>query len=720
MAMKEYVFEPDAMTRTWVRKDSATCSHRLMETVPWIFLTIRVEDSGKTSLLAWCPAHQSYEDVLDIGEDDVHTSNQCHLTGQIILRDLWEVFSVNGRTQPSSETIPLRWRVSYQPETGALLLGLESAQLDAERGYDTLHQQRVWRPHVHRFQFQSISLNLRKEKLLHTGSFKDIPSPVLLSVLSFLQEEAERLYGIRPELPVWVTERENRAAWQWFMPSGVEQLDAFFHASHNMSLYFLQRYISPGLMEKYSKGDAAASFPALCHAFGVEANAELYRFYAANPFILVITALLERLGFHDRRLMLPFYEREIFFGKSLRDEKQGTRWSVYLSTPLVYDPLLFDDNIAMEGLLVERSNDFGTWNALAFYCQWNITKIGEAEFAKRFLELQKNWQPFHLAAMQYIYRKFPKLPEHLRQDILQHGISTEIHNRIVNVLNEQKTRASEFFYTEREQGYECEIDGYTFHLLHSSEEYFREKQRAGGGNSATRTLAYCRGMLLVAIGRHGKTVACFQLFQGILEEFYSVLHARKEPSDAKLRIAFLHWLHWTGLEKDYHGFFEDDFPYLEQEVTAKPLETTQTPPLAELLTRLEEDRTEGYYVQLYRTMLKEGILPRIVISKKDFASEFDYLMAVLPMGKPIYEAAFLGNPEAQYVLGMCYQEHHDALATYPYILHTLMGLNYQEPGGYSLIPPDKERAADWKRRAAMTMLQKRHRNDHETCDTERI
>lgn len=526
--MKDYVFEPDPMTRTWVRKASATCSHRLTENMPWIFASVSVVDSEKTSLLAWCPAHQSYEEVLEIGEDDVLTSSQCRLTGQIILGDMWEVFSTDNGTQPSSETIPLRWRVSYQPETGILLLGFDSVQLDAEQGYDSLHHRHIWRPHVHRFQFKSISLNLRKKKSLHTGTFKDIPSPVLLSALSFLQEESERLYGTRPELPVWSTERENRAAWQWFMPSGVEQLDAFFHAPLNMSLYFLQQYISPGDMEKCSKGDAAASFPAICHSFGVEVDAELYRFYTANPFILVITAILERLGFHDRKLMRSFYERTHFCGESLLQGESVARWAFYLSTPLVYDSALFDDDIAMESHLAERSNDFGAWNTLAFYCQWKIEKIGEENFAKEFLQLQQNWHPFYLATMQCIYREFPNLSRTLRQDVLQHGISAELHNRIVNAINDQKLQIPEFPYTEQEQGYECEIDGYTFRLLHSSEEYFREKQRAGGGRSASKTLAFCRGMLLMSVGLHGETVACFQLFQGILEEFYSVLHARKD------------------------------------------------------------------------------------------------------------------------------------------------------------------------------------------------
>ena len=93
-----------------------------------------------------------------------------------------------------------------------------------------------------------------------------------------------------------------------------------------------------------------------------------------------------------------------------------------------------------------------------------------------------------------------------------------------------------------------------------------------------------------------------------------------------------------------------------------------------------QETSAGYYQRLYHVLMTASPLCSEVTPPctYDDTSEMAYLMSLLPYGKRIYEAAFAGDSEAQYVLSLCYSD----------------GGKY-----HTLFPLNKERSEYWKRRS---------------------
>ena len=141
-----------------------------------------------------------------------------------------------------------------------------------------------------------------------------------------------------------------------------------------------------------------------------------------------------------------------------------------------------------------------------------------------------------------------------------------------------------------------------------------------------------------------------------------------------LRRAFLHFLKRTGLYEKYAVKRDDDIKILQEKVYANPLKEDKYLDLNEIMNMPYED---GYYIRLCEAFKKTDIHCFKVAMPAEFTEtlEKEYLMAVFPYGKQIYDAAFDGNQEAAYALFQFYDDN------YPH-----------------LIPANKERAENWNRK----------------------
>ena len=173
------------------------------------------------------------------------------------------------------------------------------------------------------------------------------------------------------------------------------------------------------------------------------------------------------------------------------------------------------------------------------------------------------------------YRHYPDLPQRLRETILQDGLTTELYSRMQRIIREQQFDFREFAYSERERSYECELDGYSFRLVHNSRHWRQILQgihSPHGKHPDFGTRFPQNGVVRMAMFAGGKAIATIELSaiatlhwnsSGFIDEH--AFHA------AKLRIAFLHWLKWTGLWQKYGPYHAEDYEYLMQETEARPL-----------------------------------------------------------------------------------------------------------------------------------------------------
>ena len=76
--------------------------------------------------------------------------------------------------------------------------------------------------------------------------------------------------------------------------------------------------------------------------------------------------------------------------------------------------------------------------------------------------------------------------------------------------------------------------------------------------------------------------------------------------------------------------------------------------LLKLLQLPEEKICTGYYLMLYRRFAEVNLYKNS--KPKHFDNEKDFLMNLFPLGERIYDAAFSGNAEAQYVLSRMYRD----------------------------------------------------------------
>ena len=677
--MQERIFRFDIPSHDWTECTDEKYGAGDPECVPHFVVVSEQEDTMlPMRQKVWCETHQMYEEVKGWQGDTLTTSAGCRMWGFAT-----EITNLSESAYYSGKPATICWRVS-QREDGTVFIGRVTGWISTRRCWEVQREELAEVPYWSLGPSQGLSLRLFPKQIFPQKPSISIPSIVADAALDYLLDAAEAQYGKRPRLPA--------CARSGSFSNGMTRLLAFLDYPFHMALWYYKDFFGSWHQKKTLAEDEENIFPYLCEGLNLQPTEELRTHFERNPLALAVTALLRVFGVKTPSLMDNFMDKETLFGESPAYVLHHKLSQNLFSSPQRGDfssDLFENDETARSFLKGVEASYYG-WEEMLFYCRWRLFKEGEERLAAHLRDMDAHWTPRFLKTVKLFCHNYPDLSAALRDDLLREGLTVEMHNRMIRRVNEKAIGKPDFSYSPEEKRYECRIGDYTFRLIESNTDFRAVLAAAeiyGGNNFLNQP---DNGILRVAMYKNGRAVAVI-LLSGVSKLIYDLhLCGCHELQEASLRIAYLRWMNWTGLYKKHGLFYEEDYPYLTEEVHAEPLESRPSS-LYEMLRLPEEKIRHGYYIQLYR-MLKEACLQTFLVPSRhpcdeedkhltrqssllepNSGSEMDYLMRVFPYGERIYKAAFRGVREAQKVLSLCYAN------------------GYYKP----LLPKDEERAKYW-------------------------
>ena len=597
----------------------------------------------------WCAEHNVYEAVDKLGEMELTTKDGCHLQGLLQEGVHWQ-----GDELAKIPVSPIRWRVIYHEDMGAVALIRDTPEIWWGRNTDKRTNEVVWVPDLRGFRTEEVTFRFREERIYREKHCQDIPDCVADAALAYMADAAVDEFGQRPSLPANLHKLP-------FLDNGRLQLEAFLHNPFDMNLYLLKEVCSYGnkntaIFSRHSKN----GFALICDYLNLKLSDFVKESYAANPYAPIIIAILQALGIKQPQLIQPFLAEPKFFGSSFPivcKKDLGIYDANYIRQE-TFSKEFFEDDEAVRTMLLARRGFRSSDNKvhLSFYCQWYLYQTDEETLANHLLDLQKNWEPRYWHFLESFYNYYPDISADMRQKILTEGCGLEVENAMIDAINKRKLNWPDFFYTEEEQRYACKIGDFEFKLIHTSEEFHALMRIILSCSPLMHPSIKNDGVLRVAVLKAGRNVACLlvhKIVKTIIQHNGGGIYD-SSFYEADIRTAVLRWLKWTGLYKKYGPYYESDYEVLDQDVEAEPIQEKAQNNLYVLLHLPEEDIRPGYYLQLEAALAENKILYRSVPEDKEFFSEYEYLMATYPYAERIYKAAIAGNPEAQKALAMCY------------------------------------------------------------------
>ena len=633
--MQDTCFCYDAKTKSWVELQEKELAEPDISCVPvTLVMNFSHERTGEEWQKVWCPEHQTYEDIEEMEATEIVTASGCHLKGLVTDVHFTAYQSWYSYDSPASRIDKVRYRVLHRPDEDTVYIITDSVTIkyawnqNSNESY-TLFPKAFIKENISR----KISIAPGNESKDTTGAF---PVPVILKVMEALHEDAIRIYGGDIRLLTPPTDElgydcrwNDRRAELW--------LDAFFHRPLDMNIYFFKKYF--GKDEKFNEmfpKEQRDNFPLLAKALNIAPTNEMRKAYEDNPLSIILHLLLPELGIRDMRLIRKFSHLKSFCGKSMNKEYG--------------DSLFFDPLHITEG---ENDNETLTeFESLRFYCLWRLRNESEEELADFLLEKQKNWRNWKYDALMAFKLQFEHVPEDLREEILQDGISGNVYDRLMIIQQHILSQITDSVCDEKALSRECKVNDYNFRLvrsivdavnIHRAHPFILEKREVFAGKT------------LYTIERNGRYLGVVRV-NGDSVEREEIRDYNDRILQAKCNVAYVTWARHHNLQRVYY-----DPEYVdtskEQELNIEPVDRDDEWDRISLMDMLGVPKNRirhGYYLQLYRKFVTVPLLKPCAPGVKD--DEQDYLFSKFHLGRPIFEAAFAGNPEAQYVMSIFYRD----------------------------------------------------------------
>lgn len=663
--MKKIItFRYDAMQDNWVEctlPEVPEWQTAGAENLPVLFVTkSHDERSGEESVQAWCETHRAYEKVDLSTYDGLVTEQGCRLKGMSVYVDT----SVDPfryiYTELTNETT-LRWQIRRHPEKGTV----EISQDKILFSFDWIRKENgdfVLVPFLHSARHMKIKLSLR-DKIPRRCLFP-MPVTVAAAALAALREEAVKLYGFASTV---LLSTRFEAMGVGYLGGGKHGwgedaspwILAFLHRPLDMRIWFFRDYFNKEKFEELFPRTQVDNFSVLCRTLGITPSDEAKADYEKRgiDFLMrpMLRHLLPKLGIRQEALQERFMNLSCFCCK-----KGMAAYGQYL-----LHPFLRPDDAE------EKPTDL--WEDLRFYCEWRRQSEPEEELAAHLLAMQGAWRPHKEFLLQQFRRYFDDIPQSVKDKLFRQGPTADIYDEIAIIVRDIESRTPDRSFSEEERSLECKIGGYAFRLLTSraiSEQIFSRRQHVYPSaefddETATTIGIEKNGVYLGIISVKGKIATSRLLPYWFCPD---------EISIAKIRIAYLQWMLHNGFAEPYPSN-SDCRRALAQELPVEPLgKDWEGVGLWEMLNLPDSAIRPGYYLALFRMFMETDTLdPPPPSSKYD---ERTYLTHHLPWGKRIFDAAWAGNPEAQYVMSLFYHRYSYRFSCY-----------------------DGQRAADWYKKA---------------------
>lgn len=647
--MEMHTFCFDAGRSLWRENHVPDFSSETETNLPIILLVdYHDRQTGNSRLVVWCKKHEAYEGIAEYTEEGLLTERGCRQVGMIAkVRNADYLLSGERRYYGSARDTTeahLRWLVRYCPEEKTVYISHELV----EAGFYWKKDQETGRPVNVPFvncvkhdcdvlcpdagqppkALPYVSNNKNDAISLRNPSVHILPPVVAQTALSFLADAAENIYGFRPPL-LLPTDTGGEVLWR--DNNGAEWVNAFLFRPLDMNIYFFLDFFEREEFDRLFPPDQRDNFPALCEACGVESGEILRAAYRENPAYFLARLALPQLGVRKEKLLETFRDIPAFCGKDVM-----RRYSL---------------TVFRAGKDAEQSDE---WEGLQFYCAWRLESETEEELAKHLLSMQMKWKFWAPVGMKHFRKNFEFVPQELKEEIRRDGITVKTYEHLGQIDNARSFRKENLVYGEKERARECKINGYNIRLIPSPKVFRRLAQIMSSTHFLDHDAKYIPGHTAqYAMERNGRYLKLAYV------EDDAILWETGRPDVmaplfAKAELAFHVWKYRVGLTGrvlDRAG----EVRWTSQDFVVEPPDPDPWAgkSMWDMMNAPESEIGRGYFLSFYRKFLEVQLL-RSRLPKSD-EDEREAMMRKFPCGKRIFDAAWEGNPEAQYVMSLLYR-----------------------------------------------------------------
>lgn len=637
--MQEWVFCFDPEKELWQECQNLAARRPDIADIPLIpVVNLWHQRTGENWRKAWCEKHHAYEVIQRYEADGLTTEAGCRLEGiSVPMTNYVSQTDYSYDTNKSSLTV--RWLVRHRPEEREVLL---------KQG--TAYFMFAWEKNRRTGEFAAVpSIGYCSERdivlRIHETDPKNcpqLPYPILLCVLKALQKDAASLYGFSPQLLMPPTDREGYD--QLNRDTRTELwLEAFLNRPLDMNIFFFRKYFRnhPEFdFDALFPSNRKENFPQLAKVFCIEPTDGLRRMYKKNPLSIIFRLMLPELGIKNEDLIRKFDYLHSFCGKTMKQDYRDR---------LFFDPLHRKET-------APQNDEAKDYENLRFYARWLSKFISEEELAHRFLSAQKNWRNSLYTAMEFFREYFTLIPEDWKKEILRDGLTLSMRDKLGVFAQEQTAKKTDFHYSDKIRSWERKVNDYNFRLISSISQFMQIAYNLSISHGMEPEKMPGSDTSLFVMERNGRRLACIWM-QGKTVQHVSFVEYRNKILEAKCRIVFLYWLKHHGLELKYAPTNEDTYRALKQEFIVEPVDRDEEWNRLSLMemAELPQDRVRpGYYLSYYRKLTECNLMrPHAPSLHED---EQEYLSRKFVWGKPIFDAAFRGNAEAQYAMSLFYRD----------------------------------------------------------------
>lgn len=329
---------------------------------------------------------------------------------------------------------------------------------------------------------------------MNGASCVEIPTVVTEAAISFMQESVCQGVGFRPTCPGNI--------------HGLRHMIAFCYRPFDLNSHLFCDVVGASYEQLFPRNQRDNYRP-LCQFLGIERPPKsLRKAYNDSPANLVAFVLLRQFGFRDINIIRRFFYREDLFGFRL--------------LKLAYNP----ESRRMEDVPCQHSHPYLVW--LERFCRWFLRHRTErhlAEYLRPLAAGEWNYSAADILRM-FMYANLDRNESALQPDtlrrLLRERFTRRLHDAMVRELAAILPRVEQSWekiinkpihYTESEQNYIDNIDGYRFLLPSGTDELW------GYGEAFHNcVVSYCNDVvakrtLILAIKREDKYVACIEVQQ---------------------------------------------------------------------------------------------------------------------------------------------------------------------------------------------------------------
>lgn len=648
-AMKTHTFCFDAGRKIWTESHVPAFFSETETNLPIILLVDCFNrKTGDSRLAVWCKEHEAYEGIAEYTEDGLLTDRGCKQTGLVAKVRNSECLLSGERRYYEGPRDPveanLRWQVRYCPEEKTVYLSHDLVVAGFYWKTDQATGKSVNVPFVNCVNHHCdvlcpdagqppkalpyLSKNKNDIVSLRQPSVHIVPPSVAQTTLSFLAEAAESIYGFRPPL-LFPTDTGGEILWR--DNNGAEWVNAFLLRPLDMNIYYFFDFFEREEFDRLFPPDQRDNFPAICESCGVEPGDVLRAAYRENPAYFMARLALPQLGVRKEELLEKFRDIPAFCGKDMMRR--------------------YSHNVFRAGVDAEQSDE---WEGMRFYCAWRLESETEEELAEHLLSMQRNWKHWAPVGMRHFQKNYEYVPRELKEEILRDGMTVKTYEHLVQIDNSRSFRKENLVYGEKERARECKVNGYNIRLIPSPKVFRRLAQIMSSTRFLDSDAKYIPGHTAqYAMERNGRYLKLAYVEDDVV--LWEMGRPDVQPPlYAKAELAFLVWKYRVGLVKRLPDRLGET-RWTSQEFVVGPPDPDvwEDKSMWDMMNAPESEIGSGYYLSFYRKFMEVQLLRSRL--PKPGEDEREALMRKFPCGKRIFDAAWEGNPEAQYVMSLLYR-----------------------------------------------------------------